>query len=142
MNKAKDESNSKIPGAYYLLFGLLFRLKTRKNVQNTSYTKQPKIPPFHNLYHSIHFTYLLITRLILNVTYQMPVQQLRVDSMGFSTAWKMLRNHMEVLQHLITDGLSRRVALRVIRTHIGHILHHLPLIGPEVVELARVQMLA
>jgi hypothetical protein len=44
MDKAKDESNSKIPGAYYLLFGLLFRLKTRKNVQNTSLYKTTQNP--------------------------------------------------------------------------------------------------
>jgi len=49
MDKAKDESNSKFPGAYYLLFGLLFRLKTRKNVQNTSYSK-------YNNPKSHHFT--------------------------------------------------------------------------------------
>jgi len=132
----------KFPGHITFFLVCCFVLKHAKMFKIHHYTKQPKIPPFHNLYYSIHFTYLLITRLILNVTYQMPVQQLRVDPMGFSTASKVLRNYMEVLQHLITDRLSRRVALRVIRTHIGHILHHLPLIGPEVVELARVQMLA
>lgn len=56
--------------------------------------------------------------------------------------WKVLSDHMEVLQDLVGDRGRGRVELVVERAYVSDILDNLPLLGRKVKELLRVEMLA